>query len=328
MEQINFTAKKNTPIFVYYYSKMKKFNKFHDLFVVKKLIKNWQDVILFRIGIKKQITIHLRTRGGSWKVNNTKDYEKFWYSKLFFNYLKEKFKNQIKIKNNTIKISKFNKEIRFYFSDIKQSLNTLSLIEENFISEQYKDLDVKNKIVVDIGANIGDTAIYFALKGAKHVYAFEPYPYSYNLALHNIKANKLQNKITILNEGCEGRKNSKIRIKQDYKNYGGTDLKEFKDGKTIPITTLGDIVNRFKINNAILKVDCEGSEYGIILKSKKETLRKFRSIMIEAHYGYINLEKKLKSAGFTTKHTIPTAGINQFAENQNIIINLIISKRL
>ncbi len=327
MEHIN--AKKNTPIFVYYYSKMKKFNKFHDLSVVKKLIKNWQDVILFRIGIKKQITIHLRTKGGgdSWKVNNTKDYEKFWYSKLFFNYLKEKFKNRIKIKNNIMKIKKFNQEIGFYFKDIKQFLNTLGLIEENFISEQYKDLDVKNKIVIDIGANIGDTAIYFALKGAKHVYAFEPYPYSYNLAQHNIKTNKLQNKITILNEGCGGESN-KIRIKQDYKNYGGTDLKEFKNGKIIPITTLGDIMNRFKINNAVLKVDCEGCEYGIILKSKKETLRKFKSIMIEAHYGYVNLEKKLKNAGFTTNHTIPTAGTNQVAENQNMVVNIITSKRL
>ena len=52
------------------------------------------------------------------------------------------------------------------------------LINENFIKEQYKWLDVEGKNVVDVGANIGDTAIYFALKGAKHVYAFEPYPYS------------------------------------------------------------------------------------------------------------------------------------------------------
>jgi len=55
---------------------------------------------------------------------------------------------------------------------------------------------------VDVGAASGDTAIYFALNGAKHVYAFEPYPYSYNIAKENIKLNHLEDKITMLNEGC------------------------------------------------------------------------------------------------------------------------------
>jgi len=41
----------------------------------------------------------------------------------------------------------------------------------------YDWLDVKGKRVLDVGASIGDTAVYFAVKGASEVVAFEPYPF-------------------------------------------------------------------------------------------------------------------------------------------------------
>lgn len=40
----------------------------------------------------------------------------------------------------------------------------------------YGAIDVKDKIIVDLGSFIGDTPIYFALKGAKSVIALEPHP--------------------------------------------------------------------------------------------------------------------------------------------------------
>ena len=39
-----------------------------------------------------------------------------------------------------------------------------------FFREEYAFLNVDGKVVVDIGANIGDTAIYFALKGARFIF--------------------------------------------------------------------------------------------------------------------------------------------------------------
>jgi methyltransferase, FkbM family len=141
------------------------------------------------------------------------------------------------------------------------------MIEENFCNEQYASLNIEGKDVVDIGANIGDSAIYFALKGAKHVYAFEPYPYSYNLAKRNVELNNLNNKITMLNEGCG--KSRFVNIRDETKNYGGTDLKSFKNGKKIKILSLDGIVEKFKLRNATLKIDCEGCEYATILNAKK-----------------------------------------------------------
>ena len=43
-----------------------------------------------------------------------------------------------------------------------------------FIKDVYNFLPVKDKIVIDIGASIGDSSIYFASCGAKKVIALEP----------------------------------------------------------------------------------------------------------------------------------------------------------
>jgi len=39
----------------------------------------------------------------------------------------------------------------------------------------YVRFDVKGKRVLDVGAAVGETAVYFALRGAREVVAFEPY---------------------------------------------------------------------------------------------------------------------------------------------------------
>ena len=70
-----------------------------------------------------------------------------------------------------------------------------------FVHEEYSALNVYGQNVIDIGANIGDSAIYFAAKGARHVYAFEPFPSTFECAKNNVEINDLREKITIINAG-------------------------------------------------------------------------------------------------------------------------------
>ncbi|MEM3859552.1 MAG: FkbM family methyltransferase [Candidatus Micrarchaeaceae archaeon] len=95
----------------------------------------------------------------------------------------------------------------------------------------------------------------------------------------------------------------------------------------ITIYTLAEMVRKFKIKDRILKMDCEGCEYGIILNAKPETLKKFDQIMIEYHYGYKNLVRKLKEAGFHVKITVPKFSFNPDAENHNVIVGWVYAKR-
>ncbi len=189
--------------------------------------------------------------------------------------------------------------------------------------EAYKFLNVNNETVIDIGANIGDSSIYFALNNARKVIALEPYPYSYNIALKNIKLNHLEDKIILLNAGY-GEENT-IKIDPKFENTTSSDIKSFDNGIDIKIMPLKKILNDYNIDNAVLKMDCEGCEYNII-KEDNDTLRKFKMIQMEYHYGYEKLKDKLEEAGFNVKYTEPKVSFNPDAKDHQMSLGYIYAK--
>lgn len=75
----------------------------------------------------------------------------------------------------------------------------LSVLAEIFVDKQWSFLNVKNKVVIDVGAYIGDSAIYFVRRGARKVICFEPHPLLYRYLIENIKLNKCEDKVVALN---------------------------------------------------------------------------------------------------------------------------------
>lgn len=189
---------------------------------------------------------------------------------------------------------------------------TIKLIREQFFSDQYNFERIKGGTVVDIGASVGDSAIYFALKGAKIVYAYEPFPYAYGMARKNVAANHLDKIIKLHNEGVGG-KNSKLGFDKTYISEGGDSItdavgkrKAGRPSVSVNVITLKSIVDKYKIRHAMLKSDCEGAEYDILLGADDNTLEAFDEIMLEYHYGYINLKERLERAGFDVNISGPT----------------------
>ena len=194
-----------------------------------------------------------------------------------------------------------NRKLKFCYSTKGERIRAILTIINEFLCEGHIDLDVRGRNVVDIGAYIGDTPIYFALNGARHVYAFEPYPYSCRMAKKNVLANGLAKRITMINAGCGGSKGS-MTIRTDEGNLAGSALEASGSGKTVQIMPLNLIVDKYRLKDAALKIDCEGCEYDILLKSKNDVLRRFSGILIEYHYGYAKLVKRLEEAGFVIRH--------------------------
>lgn len=184
---------------------------------------------------------------------------------------------------------------------IIQNTDTILAFSEN--DGTYEKLPLKNKTIVDIGACTGDTSLYFALKGAKNVIAIEPFPKNFEILKKNIHENHFDDLITPILAACSSSKKG-IFIDPDIHNGMRSILHEFPKGIKIPTLNLEKISKDFEINDAILKLDCEGCEYEIILNSPSTILQKFTDIQIEYHNGYKNLEEKLRSSGFDVSQTV------------------------
>ena len=76
----------------------------------------------------------------------------------------------------------------------KNSLADVNAIVETFCKRIYDRFcdNVKEKVVLDIGALIGDTSIMLSIKGAKLVVAYEPDATAFKLALENIRMNNVK----------------------------------------------------------------------------------------------------------------------------------------
>ncbi len=248
------------------------------------------------------------------------------YKDVLLNVLREKYPFQAKLRDGRV-VDINNLAVARFYRLFNTKLHTTRLEEDvvefvfdnkkvvfydwdkgdlagSFVYHDYDFLDVTNRTVVDVGANIADTAIYFALRGAKRVIAFEPFPKIFDIAQRNVKANGLEDKVILVNAGCGY--DGEVRVKEDVESNASAGLKDFGEGVKIPMYSLNTIVSKFNVEKgSVLKVDCEGCEYDLFRNASREALDRFDQIEMEYHYGYKELVNILKKNGFKTKNTIP-----------------------
>jgi FkbM family methyltransferase len=161
----------------------------------------------------------------------------------------------------------------------------------------FKDLSVNGRVVVDVGAYIGDTAIYFAWRGARKVIAIEPHPGAYEEMLENIRLNSLETTIFPINAGLASRPGKILLEEVDIETTNVTYHRPNDQKGTIPAVTLGDLIRKFNLSGAVLKMNCEGCEYDVILNDY-EHVKTFKELLFQYHASAKPLLKKL-SEDFT-----------------------------
>jgi len=162
-------------------------------------------------------------------------------------------------------------------------------ILEAFDFGSFEGIDVGNRVVIDAGAFVGDSAIYFALKGAKRIIAVEPHPDAFAEMLDNIRLNNLEGVIVLVNAGLASRPGEVCVENVDINNTGVTYHRPGDCPNAVPAVTLGELINKFGIdpNDAVLKMDCEGCEFDVILNDY-EHVRLFRELIFEYHSYAVN----------------------------------------
>lgn len=199
--------------------------------------------------------------------------------------------------------------LRIHLSDFGHDVITVFVI---FVREDY-GVFPPDKIVVDIGANIGVFALYavHALK-AKHVFAYEPDSGNFACLQRNIKENGLEESIDAYQlavTDVPGREVNLTVGSGPYNTIFSDEHPEMKgvygNAQSVRTTSMAEIV-RVAGHIDVLKLDCEGSEYDILFGSSPDILQRIGAIRMEYHRGRVDeLDQVLTASGFTQTLSAP-----------------------
>jgi FkbM family methyltransferase len=166
--------------------------------------------------------------------------------------------------------------------------------------------------VVDIGAGIGDFSIKAAYNNPNTVvYAFEPFPSSYALLLKNIEINGIKNVVPSPQAvwSHEGSLVLDLSLNEPLKISSREEgsPSDIPESINVGSTTLTDLIAYHDIDKVdLIKLDCEGAEYEILMSTPHETLVRVKHIIMEYHdiddmQNHHRLVAFLESQGFDVK---------------------------
>lgn len=171
---------------------------------------------------------------------------------------------------------------------------------------QVSEKNIKGRPVIDIGANRGMFSILAARLGAKKVIAVEPVSSTFDILIQNLWKSgtdviKPQKTVVLDRAGL-----TKIGLHQ--KSGHNSLYGDSEDSEEVQAVTLKDLLKMVEGNNVFLKMDCEGSEYDILMNASKDEMARISTIALEVHgdlhpqyQGIEVLQKKLEFLGFTLK---------------------------
>lgn len=137
-----------------------------------------------------------------------------------------------------------------------------------------------NANIIDVGANIGNHTIYWALeRNANKIYCFEPLPEAFKILSKNIELNFLNDRVQLYNVGLSNECCNGSVLDFSVGNVGSTTFRKDSNGK-ISFKTLDSFDFPEKIH--LLKIDVEGAEMDVLCGAKNTILKHKPVISIES----------------------------------------------
>ncbi len=173
--------------------------------------------------------------------------------------------------------------LKIFLSEHPHDLVTVFVI---FVREDYGRAR-PGGVVVDIGANIGVFALYAAHAGAAKVLAYEPNGESFALLQRNITANRLEQVVVPCRLAVSERAGETLRFPVKSSPYNAALTSEVT-AECEPVTTtdFASILRDHAVEGIdLLKLDCEGAEYGILLNAPESLWPRVRELRMEYHAG-------------------------------------------
>lgn len=151
------------------------------------------------------------------------------------------------------------------------------------------------KVCIDVGAYIGSFSVYAAKRSSATIFALEPIPETAELLKENIKLNKLQDRVILIEAALLGKKITggtvDLYIPTDAafgsvskSHLGLYEVNEEPKILRVPSITISEIFERHQIDFCdVIKMDCEGAEYDILYNTPREIFERIGVMTIECH---------------------------------------------
>jgi len=170
---------------------------------------------------------------------------------------------------------------------------------------------IKDKNVIDVGANVGMFSLLASYYDAKKVVAIEPIQKTMDSLVKNIL--RLGSKNVITMKRVVGAKTGDLVNISLKDNDGHNSAYNVSDQfETVESISLTDVLSYVEGDDIFLKLDCEGSEYDILLNATPQDMARISCVAMEVHSdmhpvykGSKILENRLEKFGFTKTKDLP-----------------------
>lgn len=197
---------------------------------------------------------------------------------------------------------------------VLESVQSIIFSETFLYDIHFETFDLTGRTVVDAGANVGDTALYFASLGAT-VEAYEPDPVTYQLLLRNLELNRPISDRVHPHPEAVG-EDGVVTFRSGLRGGSGVYA---EGGHPVPVrsVSLATVLKESEQDRVfLLKCDCKGCEFQIVAQPE---ISRFDRVKVEYHTGLgggsvATLERDLRSAGFDRlrvyKHNYGTSSLD------------------
>jgi len=190
---------------------------------------------------------------------------------------------------------------------IRCRINEFVGVAETFVGLQYDVPGVawsSLRAVVDIGANIGASALWFAIKAPQaRVVAVEPGSAALRLLRDNIRRNGLDARIEVKPIALGGAPGFGMLQDGEATVNARVEMTEQPGPETLAVDTLDRLLDESGVHAVdVLKLDCEGAEFDILMAASDALLKRIDVIVGEYHRfdgrDPDELRARLTAAGF------------------------------
>lgn len=171
--------------------------------------------------------------------------------------------------------------------------------------ERFYSCECKDKVVLDVGGYIGDSARYFLKKGAQKVVIYEPVEKNVFCMRENLKEDA--HAIEIISKAIAGHVGT-VTLSSNYpEGHIGFGNRDGRYQMSVQSETFSSILSNRQIDLA--KIDCEGNEK-YLLSVEDALLRTIPYWIIEVHDAHVaeQVDRKFRSAGFEKQHALVPDG--------------------